>query len=159
MKLEDVYDKYNLRLLRYGASLLNKSINNPDVEDLVSNTWVRAMANWDKFENRGSGYLPWLKRICKNLSVDKFRKASNRYEILNDLVFETTAGKATEVIDLSNGNLEYVSQQLSKRQLAVLVLAGWGCTGSESADILNIPVNTVYTRMHYARKKLSTHIL
>jgi RNA polymerase sigma-70 factor, ECF subfamily len=44
-------------------------------EDLLADTFVRAMENIDRFRWQGKGVLPWLIRIAKNLCLDHLRKS------------------------------------------------------------------------------------
>jgi RNA polymerase sigma-70 factor (ECF subfamily) len=44
-------------------------------EDLLADTFVRALENLGRFEWQGKGLLPWLIRIAKNLCLDHLRKS------------------------------------------------------------------------------------
>lgn len=44
-------------------------------EDLLADTFVRAMENIGRFQWQGKGVLPWLIRIAKNLCLDHLRKS------------------------------------------------------------------------------------
>lgn len=44
-------------------------------EDLLADTFVRAIENLHKFKWQGRGLLPWLIRIAKNLCLDHLRKS------------------------------------------------------------------------------------
>lgn len=44
-------------------------------EDLLADTFVRALENLGRFEWQGKGVLPWLIRIAKNLCLDHLRKS------------------------------------------------------------------------------------
>jgi RNA polymerase sigma-70 factor, ECF subfamily len=44
-------------------------------EDLLADTFVRAMENIGRFRWQGKGILPWLIRIAKNLCLDHLRKS------------------------------------------------------------------------------------
>ena len=46
---------------------------------------------------------------------------------------------------------------LSEKRRAVLVLFELeGCTGEEIGEILDVPINTVWTRLHHARRDFLT---
>jgi RNA polymerase sigma-70 factor (ECF subfamily) len=67
-------------------------------EDLLADTFVRAMENLHRFKWQGKGLLPWLIRIGKNLCLDHLRKAGR-----------TTAwpeGFEQQIPDLSDSNAE-----------------------------------------------------
>ncbi len=44
-------------------------------EDLLADTFVRALENLHRFKWQGKGFLPWLIRIAKNLCLDYLRKS------------------------------------------------------------------------------------
>lgn len=44
-------------------------------EDLLADTFVRALENIGRFRWQGKGFLPWLIRIAKNLCLDHLRKS------------------------------------------------------------------------------------
>lgn len=44
-------------------------------EDLLADTFVRALENIGRFQWQGKGVLPWLIRIAKNLCLDHLRKS------------------------------------------------------------------------------------
>lgn len=44
-------------------------------EDLLADTFVRALENIHRFRWQGKGFLPWLIRIAKNLCLDHLRKS------------------------------------------------------------------------------------
>lgn len=44
-------------------------------EDLLADTFVRALENLHRFKWQGRGLLPWLIRIAKNLCLDHLRKS------------------------------------------------------------------------------------
>lgn len=44
-------------------------------EDLLADTFVRALENLHRFKWQGKGFLPWLIRIAKNLCLDHLRKS------------------------------------------------------------------------------------
>ncbi|KIG17450.1 RNA polymerase sigma-70 factor, ECF subfamily protein [Enhygromyxa salina] len=67
-------------------------------EDLLADTFVRAMENLRRFTWQGKGLLPWLIRIGKNLCLDHLRKAGR-----------TTAwpeGFEQQIPDVSDSNAE-----------------------------------------------------
>ena len=67
-------------------------------EDLLADTFVRAIENLGRFKWQGKGLLPWLIRIGKNLCLDHLRKAGR-----------TTAwpeGFEQQIPDLSDSNAE-----------------------------------------------------
>jgi RNA polymerase sigma-70 factor, ECF subfamily len=68
-----LYERYAASVHRYAIAPLvsERSLG----EDLLADTFVRAIENIDRFRWQGKGVLPWLIRIAKNLCLDHLRKS------------------------------------------------------------------------------------
>ncbi len=67
---EELYELYVRKIYSYVASMIG---NNSDAEDIVSETFEKAMLNIDKYEYRGYSFGAWLYRIARNLVYDRTR--------------------------------------------------------------------------------------
>lgn len=67
-KFGEVYDLYVKKIYSYVAYLVG---NSQAAEDIVSETFEKAMLNIDKFEYRGYSFGAWLYTIARNLVYDK----------------------------------------------------------------------------------------
>jgi len=67
-------------------------------EDLLADTFVRAIENLERFRWQGKGLLPWLIRIGKNLCLDHLRKAGR--------TVSWPDGFEQQIPDLSDSNAE-----------------------------------------------------
>ncbi|MBN1675108.1 MAG: RNA polymerase sigma factor [Kiritimatiellae bacterium] len=47
----------------------------PDAEDLAQETFLKAYRNFERFETKGGNFPGWLRRIGRNLFIDKFRRS------------------------------------------------------------------------------------
>ena len=143
----------------------------PDsASDLVQDTYLKALRNADNFEERGKGMRAWLFTILHNTfytkvkrdkrgptSVDEFYDASSS---------ETLPDEAPPVWDLRtldwdhvDGRLKSAIEGLSDEHRLVLLL--WGVEGMkyrEIGDILGVPIGTVMSRLHRARKILTDEL-
>jgi RNA polymerase sigma-70 factor (ECF subfamily) len=138
-----------------------------EAEDLVQETFARAFRAWRSFEP-GTNLRAWLFRILTNLNIDRGRKIQrspdmqpleeNDYFLYNRL--EESAGE-------SNVDERHVVERLSQndavsalaelphdfRDVVLLVdLADF--TYSDAAQILDIPIGTVMSRLHRGRRIL-----
>jgi RNA polymerase sigma-70 factor, ECF subfamily len=138
-----------------------------EAEDLVQETYARAFRAWRSFEP-GTNLRAWLFRILTNLNIDRGRKIQrspdmqpleeNDYFLYNRL--EEFAGD-------SNIDERHVVERLSQndavsalaelphdfRDVVLLVdLADF--TYSDAAQILDIPIGTVMSRLHRGRRIL-----
>jgi RNA polymerase sigma-70 factor (ECF subfamily) len=150
-----LYARHNVRLYRYLVRLVrNEAIAEELMNEVFLETWRKA----NTFEGR-SAVSTWLMSIAHNKAVSLIRKRSE--DQLDDAV-------AVQIAD-THDNPEVVSQKRSKaeamrhcmgklspdhREIIDLVYYH-DKSVSEAAEILEIPENTVKTRMFYARKKLA----
>jgi RNA polymerase sigma-70 factor (ECF subfamily) len=70
--LRDLYEAHAAAVLR--CAILPLCRDAVVAEDLLADTFVRALQHVDKFRWQGRGMLPWLVRIAKNLSLDHLRR-------------------------------------------------------------------------------------
>jgi RNA polymerase sigma-70 factor, ECF subfamily len=138
-----------------------------EAEDLVQETYARAFRAWRSFEP-GTNLRAWLFRILTNLNIDRGRRIQrspdmqpleeNDYFLYNRL--EESAGDANvderRVVDrLSQNDAVSALAELPHdfRDVVLLVdLADF--TYSDAAQILDIPIGTVMSRLHRGRRIL-----
>ena len=135
-------------------------------EDLVQETYARAFRNWRSF-TPGTNLRAWLFRILTNLNIDRGRREQRApdtepieegdYFLYNKL--EEAGGAEPEEDKI----VERLSQDTIVQALAavphdfrdVLVLVDIGeFSYQDAAQILDIPVGTVMSRLHRARRAL-----
>ena len=132
-----------------------------DAEDLVQDTLVRAYRAFDRFDGRYP--RAWLLTILRNAYRNELRK--RRPDLLDDEVAQRLAAHGAD------GRVDGTSEQafhadfdpmvrkalgqLSAQHRAVIALVDLdGLTYQEAADLLGVPVGTVMSRLHRARKKV-----
>jgi RNA polymerase sigma-70 factor (ECF subfamily) len=141
-----------------------------EAEDLVQDTYARAFRSWQQF-TPGTNLRAWLLRILTNLNIDRARRQQRRpetqpleegdYFLYNKL--EEQAGQPLEE--------EQVVERLSQHDIVsalsavphdfrdVLVLVDIGdFSYADAAQILDIPVGTVMSRLHRARRVLKREL-
>jgi RNA polymerase sigma-70 factor (ECF subfamily) len=138
-----------------------------EAEDLVQETYARAFRSWRSF-TPGTNMRAWLLRILTNLNVDRGRRIQRTpqtqpleegdYYLANKLA---SAG-GEEVLDQEQV-VERMSQDSVVKALAdiqpqfrdVVVLVDIGdFTYADAAQILDIPIGTVMSRLHRGRRAL-----
>ena len=136
-----------------------------EAEDLVQETYARAFRSWRSFQP-GTNLRAWLFRILTNLNIDRGRREQRTpilepieegdYYLYNRLE-DAGAPQAEEQI------VERLSQDGVVEALAavphdfrdVLVLVDIGdFSYKDAAQILDIPVGTVMSRLHRGRRVL-----
>jgi RNA polymerase sigma-70 factor, ECF subfamily len=140
------------RLRRYARALVG---GNAEADDLIQDTLERALAKLDQWRD-GESPRKWLFSILHNLHVDGLRRKSRRppHVGLDSLGPEQSAPAADGA---SGRDLDRALQQLSGEQREVVLLVGLeGLTYAETAEVLDIPVGTVMSRLARGRGRLRT---
>jgi RNA polymerase sigma-70 factor (ECF subfamily) len=157
---EVLYDDYAPRL----GSVIKSYLGYDDVEDVIQEVFIKVFKNVKKF--RGDAKLStWLYRIAVNVCKDTLAKRKRNNEFLTDFVesedkvtFEppATTNVFREVMDeISFEELMLVVGKLSEDDRLLIKLRDIDdLSYEEIADILEKPVGTVKSRLHYARKRL-----
>jgi RNA polymerase sigma-70 factor, ECF subfamily len=140
------------RLRRYARALVG---NNTEADDLIQDALERALARLDQWRD-GDSPRKWLFSILHNLHVDGLRRRSRRppHVGLDSVGAEQSAPAADGA---SGRDLDRALQLLSDEQREVVLLVGLeGLSYAETAEILDIPVGTVMSRLARGRGRLRT---
>ena len=120
-------------------------------EEAVQITFMRAWKYQDSFKGNGS-YEGWLIRICRNVVFDLAKKRSHDQPL--DHVVEHVADRDTD--QTSEAEIGDLIKDLPMAQREVLVLCGvMGYDYESAAELLDVPVGTVRSRLHRGRAALS----
>jgi RNA polymerase sigma-70 factor (ECF subfamily) len=141
---------------------LGVSVN--DVEDRTQETFVVAHRRFHEFEDRGHGPRAWLFQIVLRVASDARRHRRRHPE-------DADGGDATDRAVVEAPQTEVVARREALDRLdtaleaievgrrAVLVLHEIEeMTAPEIANVLAIPLNTVYSRLRVARTELETSL-
>jgi RNA polymerase sigma-70 factor (ECF subfamily) len=137
-----------------------------EADDLVQETYLKAFRFFDKFE-KGTNCKAWLFRIMKNTYINSYRKTSKEpdkidYEDVENF-YENIKPSSTdsahlekEIYDnLLDDELSNAIASLPEDFRTVIILCDIeGFTYDEIADFVDVPVGTVRSRLHRARKML-----
>lgn len=142
-----------------------------DAEDLVQDTIVKAYRFFSSYE-KGTNAKAWLFRILKNSFINNYRKISKRpQEVDYDEVesyYETVRAERTETSDLERLMFrELMDDDLSKAlsrlpedfRTVVLLCDVEGYTYEEIANMLDVPIGTIRSRLHRGRNLLKTELI
>ena len=138
-----------------------------DAEELVQETYLRAFRSWEQY-TPGTNLRAWLLRILTNLNIDRGRRQQRApqvtsldekgdYYLYNKL--EEQEGKPLDeervVEKLSQDNIVDALSHVPHDFRDVLVLVDIGdFSYADTAQILDIPIGTVMSRLHRARRIL-----
>lgn len=141
-----------------------------EAADLVQETYLKALRASSGFEETGAGIRAWLFKILHNAFFTRRSKAK-REPNLPEEVSETTAGSPQPdepgpAWDLANLNWEHVDERLKAAVEALKpeyreILLLWGVEGMkyrEIAQVVDVPIGTIMSRLHRARSILAEQL-
>ena len=145
------------RLRRFARSL-TRSV--PEADDLVQEACLRALSRADQWDP-SQPLDRWMFRITRNLWISELRKRSVRMgkgqvpaDETHELVSQDTGEHAVATAEL-RGQIAALPEELSAILLSVSVE---GYSYAEAAELFEIPIGTVMSRIHRARKALAKEI-
>jgi RNA polymerase sigma-70 factor (ECF subfamily) len=146
------------RLRRFVYSL---SGGGDSSEDLIQETYVRALAHLDQW-HPGTRLDSWMFRIAQNLWIDHMRTERFRGEAVDIDVIGHLLSCDGRVIAENRIVLQEMRKdiaQLSTDQRNVIrLVCGYGLSYKETGKILNLPPGTVMSRLARARDALQKYM-
>jgi RNA polymerase sigma-70 factor (ECF subfamily) len=173
---QDDIEAYELLVDRYRNKILNYvarySGSTADAEDLTQEVFIKAYLAIKKFRGQSS-FQTWIFQIANNVCVDRFRRTRReRIAYSLDDPVETEEGVVEREIPDWSWDPEAVAQSrelqalvqktlttLSDKLRPVIILHDLeGMRYEEIAEILNIPLGTVKSRLFNARVELRNRL-
>ena len=156
------------------AAALRMTRNPADAEDLVQETYLRAYRGFGGFQE-GTNLKAWLYKILTNTYINTYRAKKRRPEMetLDDVEdfylyrrvggLEAVAaerGPEAEVLDAipEDAVKEAVEALPEQFRMAVLLADVEGFSYKEIAEIMDVPIGTVMSRLHRGRKQLQRRL-
>lgn len=128
--------------------------NEDDAKDLLQNAITRALSSKNK-PDTSEEVKPWMFRIIRNYHIDDVRKSKVRMEYLNShtRLYDGSNAQPASQLEIVIVRQAFDALPADKRDMIYLVdLAGMKY--AEVAEIMDIPVGTVMSRISRARKEL-----
>jgi RNA polymerase sigma-70 factor (ECF subfamily) len=156
------------------SAALRMTRNAADAEDLVQETYLRGYRGYHRFEE-GTNLKAWLHRIQTNAYINDYRKKQRRPDEsdladIEDLYLYrrlgglegSRAGRSAEdeLLDyFAEDEVKAAVENLPDHyRLPVLLADVEGFAYKEIAQILDIPIGTVMSRLHRGRKQLQKQL-
>lgn len=144
---------YESQLAYVWNSLRRLGVAPSDLEDVAHEMFVTIFRKLDEYEE-DRPLRPWLFAFAHRFAADYRRRAHRRYELSDDSPSTTAIDPSTRHEDR-----DLLVRALAKIDLdraAVLVMIDVdGFTAVEAAEMMKIPLNTVYSRLRTAREELA----
>lgn len=147
--LGEVYDRHAVALLRFASRVAGLA----DAEDLVQATFITAVKVAATYDGRSGTARSWLFGILARLLQERRRKLVRFARAVLRLGHDPMGAHTPR--DGERYDLERGLRTLSDVKRVVIILAEVeGFTCEEIATMLQVPVGTIWTRLHHARKEL-----
>jgi RNA polymerase sigma-70 factor (ECF subfamily) len=154
--LGTLFDRHEAALRRFFARL---GMSGADTDDLVQATFLEVMRAAPRFD-RNLPLLGWLYGLASIMARRHRRTLARTAQRLlgwASLTWRespsTPAAELDRDQELRRFQLALERLSLKKREVFVLIVLE-GLSGEEAARALRVPVNTVWTRLHHARREL-----
>ena len=133
--------------------------NHDDAEDVAQETFVRAYQSIARFDE-SRPLFPWLFRIARNLCLNRIERVSKRETAVAELDYLTDSSPTPEQSAVATEDLNRVREAVARlpdQHREIIQLSHFQeCSYREIAEILDIPIGTVMSRLYNARKKLKS---
>ena len=149
--LSVLWDELTPKLYGY---LVNTVRDRTLAEDLLQNTWQKAIEALPKFRERGAPFAAWLFAIARNECRQHWRKSNREIPLDPALHDQPVADQPEPGIDLDRilGLLSEDDRELLRlRYIADLPM-------NDIAKILNINIIAVRVRIHRALKRAKNYV-
>lgn len=163
--------------MQYLDSLYNMALrlmlNKEEAEDLVQETYLKAYRFFNTFQ-KGTNIKAWLFKILRNTFINKYRKAVNTpseifYEDIESINTnqtheqENNSGKLTDTLESKYNDISNLMEDDIKHAIdnlpieyreAILLSDVEELSYKDIAEIANVPIGTIKSRLNRGRKLL-----
>jgi RNA polymerase sigma-70 factor (ECF subfamily) len=149
--LGDLYDRYHEGIRRFVARATSDA---EDVDDLLHATFLAAAKSASRYDGRSS-CRPWLIGIAAQL-LRRRRQTFGRFlAVLSSLRGTRATTADPRPVLQARGDVERGLVKLSEvKRITLLMAEVEGLSCAEIAAALDVPIGTVWTRLHAARREL-----
>ena len=150
---------YETHLRFVWRALLRTGVAEHELPDAVQDVFVVVHRKLPEFEGR-SKVTTWLFSICIRVASDRRKLAHGRFEVLTDHITGPAFGRESAPDDplaladkrRARATLDCILERMPEEQRIVFSLFELEeMTGDEIADLLDVPVGTVRSRLRLAR--------
>ncbi len=164
--------EFETQALPHTESLYNTALrltrNPADAEDLVQEVFYKAFRSIDQFEP-GTNLRAWLFKILVNTHISQYRRSSkdptaSGYDDVEEFsMYSQVHSRAESLTDSPDSVLNQFLEKDIRNAIerlpeafrdVVLLIDVEGFSYQEAADILNVPVGTIMSRLFRSRKML-----
>ena len=151
-----LYDRYSSNVYALAFRMMNDQMM---AEEILQDTFLKMWSRSRQYLTERGPLLTWLLTIARRTALDRLRLESRRPTLSEgndpDLIWETTPEPETTSEEARWHSLHLVVQSLPEENRKVIELAYYqGMSQSEIADVLDLPLGTVKTRLRAGMNRL-----
>jgi RNA polymerase sigma factor (sigma-70 family) len=149
--LGELYDRYQAALRTFITRVTRDA---HDVDDLVHATFLAAAQSAERYDGRAS-CRPWLIGIAAQLLRRRRQTFTRFLAVISALKGTHQASSDPRSALMARSEVERALARLSEAKRITLLMAeveGMSC--AEIAQALDVPIGTIWTRLHAARREL-----
>ena len=155
------------------SAALRMTRNAADAEDLVQETYLKAYRGYERFEE-GTNLKAWMYRILTNSYINRYRAKQRRpdesdiADVEDMYLYRRLSGENADIgtsaedaflNTVTDGAVKAAIEAIPENfRIAVLLADVEGFAYKEIAQILDIPIGTVMSRIHRGRKALEKQL-
>jgi RNA polymerase sigma-70 factor (ECF subfamily) len=144
-----LYDRYAADIHRFAA----RTSSAQEAQDVVQTVFLRVSDIAKAFRADAVSARPWLFGITVRVVAERRRSFSRFRRVLAALATRST--EARSPTSDARVDMQAALATLSEAKRVVLLLAEVeGFTCEEIATMLDVPIGTVWTRLHHARREM-----
>jgi RNA polymerase sigma-70 factor (ECF subfamily) len=151
---EDFYRTRSSALLRYATAVAGPSL----ADDACQEAWLRMWRSWDSAEEERRD--AWARQVVRNCAIDRLQARSDAVEVAPDSPAPDPSPDELVVRRAEVAAIGECIRRLPTHLRQVLWLREMvGLSYAEIAEALSIPMGTVMSRLHSARRKLARRLV
>lgn len=150
---EKLVIEYKGHVFRQALAMVHDQM---EAEDIAQEAFIKAYYSIKRLDNEYA-FVSWLTRIVSNLCYDKMKLRAREREKHQETAEHAAILSKSSFVERTNARLtiEEALISLTTEHKEVIVLRDiQGFSYKEMADILNIPLGTVKSRINLARQEL-----
>jgi RNA polymerase sigma-70 factor (ECF subfamily) len=174
LKTKELLESFEKEALIHLDSLYNSALkmsrSEAEAEDLVQETFLRAYKSFNRFES-GTNCKAWLFKIMTNIFINRYNRHKTGPEMINyediedyyicpatsnpDYVQNRHYKAEWIFVNLFDDNIQNLLRELPDEfRLSIILSDIQGFTYADVAEITDVKIGTVKSRLFRARKKL-----
>jgi RNA polymerase sigma-70 factor (ECF subfamily) len=145
------------RLRRFARGLTGSAA---EADDLVQAACERALTRAHQFQE-GTRFDSWMFRIAQTIWIDQLRSRNTRKEVVEDEALHVGSDEPSRRVEARLALQEVraaLAQIPAEQRMALLLVTVDGMSYKQAAEVANVPVGTIMSRLARARVALQAKL-